>query len=211
MISFKTLSNLRCLALLIAGPDAQAQVLTHGGVAPLIKIPSEQWIEKVVGDITVLLGSWAVVHLMIAPEVPNGRKPSWKSESGRPRQYDASHTETNDLFVEHVAGSAYRSVDMPDRAITQAVGKRVVLFVGNIGARLVQELQCLMNASPMIRVLVYGRTIVRIFAIIERRLLDVIDGRVNLAHCLHFVARLRPVSGMVLDQPARCTQVGQGV
>jgi len=35
--------------LLIAWPDARAQVLTHGGVAPLTRIPSEQWIEKVVG------------------------------------------------------------------------------------------------------------------------------------------------------------------
>jgi hypothetical protein len=48
--SIKTLFNLLCLCLLVAGTDAQSQVLTHGGVAPLTKIPSEQWIEKVVGD-----------------------------------------------------------------------------------------------------------------------------------------------------------------
>lgn len=88
MISFKTLFSLLCLTLSWA--DARAQVLTHGGVAPLTKIPSEQWIEKVVGDmdepgqpfvirihhdagyvvlphthpedenITVLMGSWAL-------------------------------------------------------------------------------------------------------------------------------------------------------
>lgn len=50
MISSKTLFNLLLLALFVAGPDAQSQVLTHGGVAPLTTIPSEQWIEKVVGD-----------------------------------------------------------------------------------------------------------------------------------------------------------------
>jgi hypothetical protein len=50
MISSKTLCNLLCMALLVAGTDARPQVLTHGGVAPLTKIPSEQWIEKVVGD-----------------------------------------------------------------------------------------------------------------------------------------------------------------
>lgn len=50
MNSIKTLFNLLCLCLLVAGTDAQSQVLTHGGVAPLTKIPSEQWIEKVVGD-----------------------------------------------------------------------------------------------------------------------------------------------------------------
>src|ERR1039458_219422 len=69
-------------------------------------------------------------------------------------------TETSDLFVEHTARGAYRSVDMPDRAITQAAGKRVVLFTGNIGACLVQELQCLVNASSMIRVLIYARMII---------------------------------------------------
>jgi hypothetical protein len=50
MISSKMLFRLLCLTLLVAGTDAQSQVLTHGGVAPLTKIPSEQWIEKVVGD-----------------------------------------------------------------------------------------------------------------------------------------------------------------
>lgn len=50
MISSKTLCNLMCMALLAAGTDSRSQVLTHGGVVPLKKIPSEQWIEKVVGD-----------------------------------------------------------------------------------------------------------------------------------------------------------------
>jgi hypothetical protein len=50
MISSKTLFGLLCLTLLVAGTDVQSQVLTDGGVAPLTKIASEQWIEKVVGD-----------------------------------------------------------------------------------------------------------------------------------------------------------------
>ena len=50
MISSKMLFRLLCLTLLVAGTAAQSKVLTHGGVAPLTKIPSEQWIEKVVGD-----------------------------------------------------------------------------------------------------------------------------------------------------------------
>ncbi len=79
-----------CLTLLVVATDGQTQVLTHGGVAPMTKIPPDQWIEKVVGDmdkpgqpfvirihhdagyvvlphthpedenITVLLGSWAL-------------------------------------------------------------------------------------------------------------------------------------------------------
>ena len=100
---------------------------------------------------------------------------------------------------------------MPNRAITQAVGKCVVLLVGYIGTRLVEVLQCLMYASSMIRGLVHGRMIVWILAIIERGLADVIDRRVDLSHGLCFVAGLSPVSWTVLDQPSRCAQVGQGM
>ena len=50
MISSKGLFNLLYVTLLVAGTDAGSQVLSHGGVAPLTNIPSEQWIEKVVGD-----------------------------------------------------------------------------------------------------------------------------------------------------------------
>jgi hypothetical protein len=50
MISSKSLFYVLGAMLLVAGTDARSQVLTHGGVAPLTNIPSEQWIEKVVGD-----------------------------------------------------------------------------------------------------------------------------------------------------------------
>ena len=38
------------LALLLVGNNASSEVLVRGGVVPLNKIPSEQWIEKVSGD-----------------------------------------------------------------------------------------------------------------------------------------------------------------
>ena len=50
MISSKTLVQVLCLTLYVVAVDAQSQELKNGGVAPLNKIPSEQWIEKVVGD-----------------------------------------------------------------------------------------------------------------------------------------------------------------
>jgi len=37
-------------ALLLVGNSANSQELAHGGVVPLNRIPSEQWIEKVSGD-----------------------------------------------------------------------------------------------------------------------------------------------------------------
>jgi hypothetical protein len=38
------------LALFLVGNNANSQNLDHGGVVPLHKIPSEQWIEKISGD-----------------------------------------------------------------------------------------------------------------------------------------------------------------
>jgi hypothetical protein len=46
----RALLTLLFLSLAVAAADANAQVLTHGGVAPLTKIPSGQWIEKIAGD-----------------------------------------------------------------------------------------------------------------------------------------------------------------
>jgi hypothetical protein len=50
IVPCKTLVQVLCLALPVVGVDAQSQVLTHGGVAQMTKIPSEQWIEKIIGD-----------------------------------------------------------------------------------------------------------------------------------------------------------------
>src|SRR5580704_11576443 len=50
MVLFNPLFNLLCVTLLVAASDAQSQLPPDGGVAPLTKIPSEQWIQKVVGD-----------------------------------------------------------------------------------------------------------------------------------------------------------------
>ena len=50
MLSFKALAHVPCLVLYVTPGDAQSQVLTHGGVAPMYKIASERWIEKVVVD-----------------------------------------------------------------------------------------------------------------------------------------------------------------
>lgn len=50
MFSSKNIVVALYLALSMAGANANAQELFHGGVVPLNKIPSEQWIEKVMGD-----------------------------------------------------------------------------------------------------------------------------------------------------------------
>ena len=50
MFTSKTFLFALLLALFLVGNNANSQDLAHGGVVPLNKIPSEQWIEKVSGD-----------------------------------------------------------------------------------------------------------------------------------------------------------------
>jgi hypothetical protein len=50
MFSSKNIVFALYLALSVTGADANSQELVHGGVVPLHKISSEQWIEKVAGD-----------------------------------------------------------------------------------------------------------------------------------------------------------------
>jgi len=50
MFTSKTFFFAVLLALFLVGNNANSQNLDHGGVVPLHKIPSEQWIEKVSGD-----------------------------------------------------------------------------------------------------------------------------------------------------------------
>ena len=50
MFSSKNIAFALCLSLSLLGGNANSLELVHGGVVPLHKIPSEQWIEKVVGD-----------------------------------------------------------------------------------------------------------------------------------------------------------------
>jgi hypothetical protein len=50
MFRSKTLVFALFLALCLVGNNAHSEDLAHGGVIPLNRIPSEQWIEKVSGD-----------------------------------------------------------------------------------------------------------------------------------------------------------------
>jgi hypothetical protein len=50
MFTSKTFFFAVLLALFLVGNNAYSQDLAHGGVVPLNEIPSEQWIEKVSGD-----------------------------------------------------------------------------------------------------------------------------------------------------------------
>ena len=113
------------------------------------------------------------------------------------------------LVFEHPVGGADRPIDMTDCAIAQAVGKRIVLFPGDVGAGLSQELQRLMNTPAVIRMIIQRRMIIDVFAVIESRLLDVVDGRVDLTYGFSFVGRLSPISGTMLDHPTRSPQIGQ--
>jgi hypothetical protein len=105
--------------------------------------------------------------------------------------------------VEHAPRGADRPIDMPDRAIAQAVGVSVVLFSSNICAGFSQDLQRLVNSPATIRVIVTRWMVIDILAVINCRLLDIADGRVNLMYSFLFVGRLGRISRPMLDQPTR--------
>jgi hypothetical protein len=115
------------------------------------------------------------------------------------------------LVAEDMACGACRTVDMTNRTITQSICERVVLFVCNVAACLSQELQGLVDATSMVGVIIQRRMITDVFAIIERRLFDVIDRGINLAHGFLLVRRLRPISRPMFDQPPCGTQIRQRV
>src|SRR5208282_2599588 len=88
------------------------------------------------------------------------------------------------LVAQDAAGGIQRAVDMADRAVPQAVGIGVVFFSRDIRARLPQILQGLVNAAGTIRTLISRRVKVQVLAIVDRRLLDVVDARVDLPYGL---------------------------
>jgi len=93
----------------------------------------------------------------------------------------------------------------------QPVRETIVLFARDVGARLLQVIDCLVYPAPMIRSLVYRRVISQILAIVEGRLLDIAYAGVYLTHRFLLVSGLHPVSGAMFNEPTRSPEVGQGV
>jgi len=102
-------------------------------------------------------------------------------------------------------------IDVADCTTPQPVRETIVLFARDVGARLLQEIDCLVYPAPMIRSFVYRGMIRQILAVVEGRLLDLADAGIYLTHRLLLVSGLRPISGAMFDEPTRSPQIGQGV
>jgi hypothetical protein len=120
---------------------------------------------------------------------------------------DERRMTNGDLFVENAPCRLYGFVEVSDCTVAKTACVPIVFVTCYIRACLVQVSQCFMNAAAIIRMCVGGRMIVKIPTIVDGRFLDVIDGGIDLADSLCFIGGLRPVSGMMLDEPACRPQV----
>ncbi len=125
-----------------------------------------------------------------------------QSKGASPKPADASLATGYSLLVEYAARGADRAIDVPDRPIPPTLGVAVVLFAGDVCARLAQILQRLVDSAGMVRTLIDRRMIVQILAIVVCGLLEIADGGIDLTYRFNLVGGLRPVARTVLDEPA---------
>ena len=102
-------------------------------------------------------------------------------------------------------------IDMADCTTPQPVRETIVFFARDVGARLLQEIDCLVYPAAMIRSFVYRGMIRQILAVVEGRLLDLAYAGIYLTHGLLLVSGLAPVSGAMFNEPTRSPEVGQRV
>ena len=79
-----------------------------------------------------------------------------------------------------------RLVNVTQRALLQALCKLVVLFPRNILMRPVQKLQRTMQPSGPIHPGVHWRVIVQVLSVIDRSLLDLFDGVIDIMDGVFF-------------------------
>jgi len=110
-------------------------------------------------------------------------------------------------FLDEVLGVA----DVSVRAVAESVdpARRAVLFAGDIGARLLEELERALQPIPPGRA-IDRLVIVQILAVIDRGLLDLVDRGVDLADRALLVPLDDHVRGPG-EERARGAQIGQRV
>lgn len=111
-----------------------------------------------------------------------------------------------DGFVDFVHGL----VDVAEGPLLETLGEGVVFFASNILVGFVEKLPGAMEAAGVIEAGVHGRMIVEILAVINRGLLDFVDGGVDLLNGLPLFGAERTRVAMG-EMRASGAQVGQSV
>lgn len=114
-------------------------------------------------------------------------------------------------LLDQVFDDAVRFVDVVDCAIAQAAHRRIVFFAGDIIVRLVEQFQGTVIAASASHVRIDRRMVVQTLAIVNRSVLDLFDGFVDLGDGVIFFSIHAAGPGSALEMSAGVAQVGERV
>lgn len=104
-----------------------------------------------------------------------------------------------------------RAIDVLQRAMTQAVRENVVLFLGEVAMRFIEEFEGAMIAASATEVRVNGGMIVQILAVVNGGALDFGDGLVDLDDGVFFFTVHAAGVSLACEMSPRVAKVGESV
>jgi len=112
---------------------------------------------------------------------------------------------------DQVIDDAVRFVDVVEGAVAQAAHRGIIFFAGDIIVRLVEQFQSTVIAASASYVRIDRRMVIQILAIVNRRVLDLSDGFVDLLHGVIFFSIHAAGPSYGLQMSAGVAQVGKRV
>jgi hypothetical protein len=113
------------------------------------------------------------------------------------------------ILLDQVIDDAMGFVDMMEGAIAQAADGRIIFFAGDIVVGLVEQFQRTVEAASAVHVGVDRRMVVQVLAVINRGMLDLPDGLIDLVDGVLFFAVHMFGVRQLTQMGARMSQIGQ--
>jgi hypothetical protein len=114
-------------------------------------------------------------------------------------------------LLDQAIDDVVRFVDVAEGAIAQTTYRGIIFFAGDIVVRLVEQLQGAVIAASAVYVRIDRRMVIQILAIVNRSVLDLSDGFVDLFDGVIFFSIHAAGPCSTLQMSARVAQVGEGV
>jgi hypothetical protein len=110
--------------------------------------------------------------------------------------------------MERPSDGSYRPVDVVIGFCLETLREGIVFVMADVLAGFPEIVEGGMQPARLIRDLIHPRVIVQVLSVVDRSLLDLIDGCVDPADCLLLIDGLLPVARAVLDHPACGAEIG---
>ena len=114
-------------------------------------------------------------------------------------------------LLDQVFDNAVRFVDMFQGAMPQSMGKLVTFFFRDVVMRLVKQFERPVVAASVSEMRIDRRMVIQILTIVNRRVLDLGDGFVDLGDGVIFLSIHPAGPCLALQMSPRMAQVGEGV